>query len=68
MEAADGKQEKIDELSDKMASLKWEIWELFPVVSRKNVRMEEWEEEVQRRIADYPVLDFEYEKSCAREA
>lgn len=62
----DNKQTKIDELSDKMASLRWDIWEKFPVVSRTSVDQKEWEREVRKRIAEYPKLDYEYEKSCVR--
>lgn len=63
----DNKSSKIDELSDKMATLKWEIWESFPMVSRRDVCCEEWSIEVQKRIIEYPKLNYEYEKSCIRE-
>ena len=62
----DSKQNKIDELSDKMASMKWEIWEMFPVISRTEIDEQEWEREVRKRIMEYPKLNYEYEKSCIR--
>ena len=51
----DNKQDKIEE-----------IWELFPVISRVEICEEEWEQEVQRRLAEYPRLNYEYEQSCMR--
>lgn len=63
----DDKQDKINELSDKMASLKWDIWEIFPVVSRKNIKENEWMQEIKKRLAEYPYFDYEYERSCVLE-
>lgn len=60
------KDKKIGEITDIMATLKWEIWERFPMEKRRESMREEWEEEVLRRLADYPKLDYEYEKSCIR--
>lgn len=60
----DNKQDKINELSDSLATLKWDIWEMFPMLSRRDVNSEEWKQEVCRRLAEYPQLDYEYEKSC----
>lgn len=60
----DSKQDKIKEISDILATMKWEIWELFPIVSRRKICEDEWEQEVRRRLAEYPKLDYEYEKSC----
>lgn len=62
----DSKQSKIDELSNQMATLKWEIWESFPVISRECVNRGDWSIEVKKRIAEYPRLNYEYEKSCIR--
>ena len=53
-------------LRDIMATLKWEIWNEFPVVKRNYMLSANWEQEVKRRIAEYPKLDYEYEKSCIR--
>lgn len=39
----DGKQDKTEELSDIMVTIKCEIWELFTVISRAGVYEEEWE-------------------------
>jgi hypothetical protein len=45
-----------------LATLKWEIWEVFSVEHRVDVSGDEWEE--QKRLAEYPKLDIEYENSC----
>lgn len=47
--------------------MKWDIWELFLLEYRANVGKQEWDCEIQRRIAEYPKLDYTYEKSCVRE-
>lgn len=60
------KQEKINELEDSFATLKWEIWEMLPVKHRSDDMKEQWEAEVQGRLEEYPLLDYEYEKSCVR--
>lgn len=64
VDLADNKQGKINELSDKMATLKWDIWEMFPKVSRVDIDENEWNKEIERRLMEYPCLDYEYEKSC----
>jgi hypothetical protein len=58
------KKQKIDELTDALATMKWEIWESFPIEHRAEFSGNEWEEEMQKRIAEYPKLDYEYEKRC----
>ncbi len=63
---SDEKVDKFEELKEKMATLKWEIWEQFPVVSRAEIDMDEWEREKKARIAAYPKLDYEYEMKCVR--
>ena len=60
------RMKKIAELRDVMATLKWEIWEMFSSVSRATVASDEWEREVIRRVAEYPKLDYEYEMSFVR--
>lgn len=62
----DSKQDKINVLADSMATMKWDIWEMFPRVSRADIDEEEWNREVQKRIMEYSPLDYEYEKSCVR--
>lgn len=62
----DEKLTKFEELSKVMATLKWEIWEAFPLVARKEMDMQEWDMEKVSRIKAYPKLDYEYEMSCVR--
>lgn len=62
----DKKQEKINELEDVFATLKWEIWEMLPVEHRSEGMREQWEVEVQRRLTEYSLLDYEFEKGIVR--
>lgn len=60
---ADTKREKIMQLSDEMATLKWDIWEMLPRQSRTEFDGSEWEKERRHRLDAYPKVDCEYEKS-----
>ena len=62
----DEKSAKFEELSEIMATLKWEIWETFPATKREDVELDEWDKEKDVRIKAYPKLDYEYEMSCVR--
>lgn len=59
----DTKQKKIEQLSDEMASLKWDIWEMLPSLLREELDGTEWEKEKCRRLAECPKADYEYERS-----
>jgi len=63
----DTKQKKIEQLSDEMASLRWDILEMFPKRKREEIDGTEWEKEKCRRLAEYPKLDYEYERSVILE-
>lgn len=65
--SGEDKQDKIEQLSEVMATLKWDIWEQLPISHREAVDVYEWEWEKQRRLAEYPQLDYEYEKSVILE-
>jgi len=54
----------IDNLRDTLATLKWQIWEQIPSVSRMDIQDDEWENEVKRRLAEYHEYDYDYEQSC----
>ena len=60
------KTEEIQHLEDVMATLKWDIWESFPVEKRSERLKDEFELEMKKRVADYPKLNFEYEMSVVR--
>ena len=60
------KTEEIQHLEDAMATLKWDIWESFPVEKRSKRLKDEFELEMKKRVADYPKLNFEYEMSVVR--
>ena len=62
------KAELIMQLEDELVRIKWEMWELFPVLHREQKLLEEWKEEMDFRIADFPALDLEYELSCVRKS
>lgn len=51
-------------LRDVMATLRWEIMEDSPILSREDTDPEELKREVEMAIVEYPVLDWEYERSC----
>lgn len=60
------KQEALRELRDIMATLKWEIWESFPLVKRSETDDSEWDNEARRRIEAFPEWNDEYESSVVR--
>lgn len=64
---ADDKAAKFEELKEIMATLKWELWELFPMVKRTEIDFTAWDREKASRIAAYPKLNYEYEKQCVRQ-
>ena len=66
VQETDDKLGKFEELSETMATLKWEIWEEFPITTRQEVDLLEWEQEKVARVKEYPMLDYEYEMSCVR--
>lgn len=57
---SDDKKQKIDELRDTMATLRWEIWEQLPHVSRRDICGDEWGKEVKRILEEYPKYDYDY--------
>lgn len=56
----------IEQLEKAMATLKWDIWEMFPVQKRSDDMKEELERMVKERVAAYPKFNFEYEMSVVR--
>ncbi len=63
---SDDKSEKISELRDSMATLKWDIWTDKPITSRSRLSYTDWKKELDFRIAEYPPLDVDYEMSVIR--
>ena len=51
-----------------MATLKWDIREMFPVQKRSDDMKAEFEEMIQKRSAAYPKFNYEYEMSVVRGA
>ena len=62
VQGTDDKSIKFEELKEIMATLKWEIWELFPMTARQSLDLEEWDKEKASRIVAYPKLNYEYER------
>lgn len=56
------KKEAIDELRDTMATLKWNLWEMFPPVKREDIEENYHEKYLERIYGEYPKLDPEFEK------
>lgn len=63
----DDRLNKFDELTDAFSTLKWEIWEQFPIEKRATFDMD-WDKEVKRRLDAYPLLDYEKEKRVIRKS
>lgn len=60
------KQMGIEQLEEAMATLKWEIWEMFPVQRRTDEMKAEFDKMVRERVAAYPKFNYEYEMSVVR--
>ena len=60
----DDKGKKINDLADVFATLKWSIWEKYDDTGYDTLN--DWENEVKRRLEEYPKLDIEYETSVIR--
>lgn len=54
-------------LRDTMATLRWEMMEDRPTLSRAETDPDELKSEVEAAIGEYPTLDWEYECSCIYE-
>jgi len=57
----DDKIGKNEELEDVFATLKYDIWEQFPVQSRKDLNSLDWVMTMEKRKAEYPKLDDGFE-------
>lgn len=60
------KQSGIEQLEEAMSTLKWDIWEMFPVQRRSDEMKAEFEKMVHQRVAAYPKFNYEYEMSVVR--
>lgn len=63
---SDDKRECINNLRDEMSTLKWNIWTEKPVLPRAEISIKEWNDELDYRLLEYPLLDIQYEKSIIR--
>lgn len=54
------KSKAITVLRDVLATLKWEIWETEPQLSRNEMSGNEWNQYVEARLAEWPYFDLEY--------
>lgn len=63
---SDDKSQAIQNLRDVFATLKWEVLESFPMEKRSEVPKDFWDKQIQRRLDEYELLDYEYEMSCVR--
>ena len=60
----DDKAERIEELKEQFSTMKWELWRKYPDIGFDTA--EEWDNEVRRRLEEYPKLDIVYETSVIR--
>ena len=56
-------KEGIDKVRDRMATLRWDLFETRQTVERKNIDIEKEREKIMHSVEEYPKLDYEYEKS-----
>ena len=59
----DNKGTKINELTDTMATLKWEIMEKFPIEKRKDLQDNYYDIYLEQILNTYKKLDVDYEQS-----
>ena len=62
----DSKEEKIEELTEQMATMKWNLIERKGLTKRENISQKDLDVYTVDRCAEYPCLDVEYEKSVIR--
>ena len=60
------KQEGIEILEESMATLKWDVWEQFPIQKRTDDMKAKFDEMVKKRVEAYPKFNYEYEMSVIR--
>lgn len=61
------KKEGIEQLEETMATLKWDIWEMFPTEKRKDDLEIEFTQMMEKRVVAYPKFNLEYEMSVVRQ-
>jgi len=61
--ANDSKEEKNNELEEIFATLKYEIWNQFPIQKRSEIDPTLWDKVMEHRYSEYPKLDKEKEKT-----
>ncbi|GEM_PF-1915652 len=60
----DNKTQRIEDVKESFATLKWQIWEKYSNTGCNNTG--EWEKEVNKRLNEYPKIDLDYEFSVIR--
>ena len=63
VDVIDDKTTKIEELTDSLSTLKWEMMEKFSVDKRENLQDNYYDLFIEKELSTYPKLDFEYENS-----
>lgn len=54
------KAKAISQLRDRLATLKYEIWESEPRQQRKDLRGNEWNQYIEERLKEWPYFNLEY--------
>lgn len=60
------KKQMILELRDTMVAMRFEIWESKPLTARNGYTKEQFDKIIQKSLAEYPLLDVEFENSVIR--
>ena len=60
------KKQEIERLTDIMATMKWEIWERFPIEKRNEKMQADFEKMIAENLKEYPRFNLEYEMSLVR--
>lgn len=53
----------INNLRDIMSTMKFNIWESFPISKREEIDKSDYKKQIEQYLAEYPLLDVEYEKN-----
>ncbi|MEG2322377.1 MAG: lysophospholipid acyltransferase family protein [Bacilli bacterium] len=60
------KKEQIGQLSDIMASLRWEIWEQLPTIDDSKKQKDQYKKNIDKVLKEYPKLDYSFEQTIIR--
>lgn len=62
----DDKHTAITRVRDEMSTMRWELWETFPILNRNNIEESYFTDILEHDAIEYPKLDLLYEASVIR--